>query len=299
MNSTQLDPRRLQMLSVVVRCGGVVEAARVLTMTPQALSQQIATLEKSVGTVLFDRSRRRLEPTALARELAMNGERIDAELVAARRNIASSTGQAKGTVRIATFQSAIRWLVVTALPRIRDSAPAIVPEIVETSGEGSLRALRSGEVDLVIDEVDRSGVHPVRDEPARGLVTHVLRNDPYQLVVPAGWGKDIRTLGDALTEPWIAAPLNSACRDAFARLCLKHKVAPKIAHTCLEFPAVLALVEAREGVALIPTIALSDKPSVDVCKVKGLGSRDLVAYQRTSRRGTEPAVDAVIAALRK
>jgi DNA-binding transcriptional LysR family regulator len=317
-----LDARRLRILHAVVESGGVIDAGRMLAMTPQAISQQINTLESEVGTQLFDRSRRRLEPSLLARELSRHGERIEAELLAARRCIATSTGHASGPVRIATFQSAIRWLVVSALPRIRASVPGILPEIVEMTGLELQRALRSGVVDLAIDEIDRpespirltgrkgragrtrtgADVGPDSMEefakgpgaPTKGIVSTLIRPDPYRVVVAAGKGRAIRTAADALKQPWIVAPVGSACRFAFDRLVSKHHVQPRVVHTCLEFPAVLALVEAGEGIALIPALGLLEQASIDVCDLSGLGGRDLVALQRRSRRGTEPAVDAVV-----
>jgi DNA-binding transcriptional LysR family regulator len=293
-----LDARRLNILNAVVQTGGVVGAGRMLSMTSQAISQQITTLEREVGTQLFDRSRRRLEPTLLARELAHHAERIEAELLAARRCITTSTGRASGLVRIATFQSAIRWLVVSALPRIRASAPGIVPEIVEMTGLELQRALRSGAVDLAIDEIDRAGRSKSLDETSTtGMVATLIRPDPYRLVTAVGKGRAIRSAAAALKQPWIVAPAGSACRHAFDRLVAKHGTQPRIAHTCLEFPAVLALVEAGEGIALIPSLGLLERAEVDICEVGGLGGRDLVALQRRSRRGTEPAVDAVIETL--
>jgi DNA-binding transcriptional LysR family regulator len=66
---------------------------------------------------------------------------------------------------------------------------------------------------------------------------------------------------------------------------------------CKEFPSVLALVAAGEGIAIVPDLAVADAHGVEPCQVPGLGARKLLAMQRTSRRGTEPAVDAVIRAL--
>jgi DNA-binding transcriptional LysR family regulator len=70
-----------------------------------------------------------------------------------------------------------------------------------------------------------------------------------------------------------------------------------VAHVCKEFPSVLALVAAGEGIAIVPELALGDAHAVEPCRIAGLSARELLAMQRTSRRGTEPAVDAVIHAL--
>src|SRR5262249_32404519 len=139
-----LSPQRLRILLAVVRADGVVGAARSLRLTPQAVSQQVGLLESELEVSLFDRTRRRLVPTQLARELAGHAERIEAELVAAQRTAASSTRRATGTVRVAAFLSVIRWLVVEALPLVRARQPGVTPMVVEMSGPGVLTELRAG-----------------------------------------------------------------------------------------------------------------------------------------------------------
>lgn len=63
--------------------------------------------------------------------------------------------------------------------------------------------------------------------------------------------------------------------------------------------AVIVGIAARKTSERIPELALCDASSVAACPITGLGARKLLALQRTSRRGTEPAVDAVVSALRQ
>jgi len=291
----EIDPRRMRVLLAVVRAHGVVGASKALHLTPQAVSQQIAALEGEAGVPLFDRSRRRLQPTEVGRLLAAHAERIESELVAARRTVAAATGRASGTVRIAAFQSAIRWLVVEALPVLRSEQPSIVPMVVELFGRRAESALRAGHVDLVIEERDESEPEA---RPA-SLTSTLLGRDPYRVVAADRVADALRTPRSLAGEPWIAAPDGASARVALDRLASRWGFAPKIAHVCLEFPSVLALVTAGEGIALVPELALADARGVTVCPVGRLGVRRLVAVQRSSSRGTEPAVEAVTRALRR
>jgi DNA-binding transcriptional LysR family regulator len=50
-----IDPRRLRVLHEVARRGGVMRAAEALHLTPSAVSQQLAHLEREVGLALVDR----------------------------------------------------------------------------------------------------------------------------------------------------------------------------------------------------------------------------------------------------
>ncbi|MFC9550233.1 LysR family transcriptional regulator, partial [Rhodococcus sp. NPDC056960] len=51
-----IDPRRLRYLLAVARAGGILAAADELHMTPSAVSQQIARLERETGQVLMTRT---------------------------------------------------------------------------------------------------------------------------------------------------------------------------------------------------------------------------------------------------
>src|SRR5262245_66660083 len=59
-----VDPRRLLVLDAVGRHGSLAGAARSLSLTPSAVSQQIAALERECGTQLLERSARSLRFTA-------------------------------------------------------------------------------------------------------------------------------------------------------------------------------------------------------------------------------------------
>jgi DNA-binding transcriptional LysR family regulator len=288
-----LEPRKLAVLLAVVRHGGVVDASAALHLTPQAVSLQISALERQLGVTLFDRATRRLVPTQLAIDLATHAERIEGELLAAAHTLARHTGAVTGVVRVAAFVSAIRWLVIDALPRIRRQAAGITVEIVELHGDSADRALRTGAVDLVIAEADDAHV-----VSARGLKHELLQVDPYRVLVPPQWRTVTRTAKALLAQPWVAGPPDYATRHALLRLAARHRTTPHIAHTCLEFPALIALVEAGEGSGIIPMLALKDVRTAHVVELAHLGARHLLTVQRSSRHGTEPTVDAVIAALR-
>ena len=290
-----VDPRRLGVFLAVVRAAGVVGASRALHLTPQAVSQQIAALEDELGVPLFDRTHRRLAPTAVGLTLAAHAERVEAELVAAGRAVAAATGRAAGVVRIAAFQSAIRWLVVEAIPVLRTEQPGVIPMVIELDGQGVGAALRTGEVDLVVDERDDGEPEP----GTRGIAIHLLRRDPYHIVAPSTIARTLRGVEALATQRWVAAPAGTACHAALLRLARRGRFEPDIAHLCKEFPSVLALVAAGEGVAIVPELALCDASAAAACPITGLGARKLLALQRTSRRGTEPAVDAVVSALRQ
>ncbi len=284
----ELDPRRLRVLRAVALRGGVMDAARLLHLTPSAVSQQLSQLEHEAGVALLDRSRRRIALTAAGRLLAERAERIEQELAAARRDLTALSGRVTGPVVVAGFATAIRHLIVPAIATLAGTHPDVRPSVVELEGPPALHELRTGAVDVLITEGDQ----PPTD--VTGLAAHPLTDDEYVIVVPSGWNP--RAMRDLTASPWIAAPPDTACGAALDRLATRHRFTPVRAHTCLEFPAVIALVAAGLGAAILPSLALGDLPpdTVTVTTLPVGGARRLTALSRSQ---PEPVATVLIEAL--
>jgi len=81
--------KHLRYFWAVARFGSIARASAMLHVTPQSISSQLAELETSLGTSLFRRVGRGLEPTDIARRVAGYAEQIFAledELLALVRN---------------------------------------------------------------------------------------------------------------------------------------------------------------------------------------------------------------------
>src|SRR4051812_40646510 len=150
----EIDPRRLRILHEVSRRGGVMKAAEALHLTPSAVSQQLAQLEREVGLALVDRSQRRVTLTPAGRVLAAYAERIEAQLVEARQELNRFTERLSGPVTVAAFPTVIRHLLVSALRTLAVRHPRITPVIHELFGPVAVQELRLGGVDLVVTERD-------------------------------------------------------------------------------------------------------------------------------------------------
>lgn len=295
-----VDPRRLLVLASVRRSGGVLAAARILHLTPSAVSQQIARLEAEVHAAVLDRARagggRAASLTPVGELLAARGDELAAVLARTERDLAALTG-AHGRVRIGAFPTAIRRLVAPALTACARDHPALVPEVLEVDETSGTGWLRQGTLDVLLVERDPVGRRPAARTEGRGsaaLVARELLVDPFQVVVPAVWPRpdDADRL---LRGAWVAGPAGSAARSALDALAASTRLPPPVpAHTAMEYPAVLALVAAGLGAAVVPTLALgytaqpgvrTATPAVDA------GHRRLVALTRT---GEPRAVESLL-----
>src|SRR5689334_3696155 len=95
----RIDLRRLAVFRTVVEAGGVTAAAAVLHRSPSAVSDDLAVLQRHLGTPLFEKVGRHLQPTAKARTLARSLERSYLDLQEAWDNAVG--GDASEPLRIA------------------------------------------------------------------------------------------------------------------------------------------------------------------------------------------------------
>src|SRR5499425_1738874 len=164
-----LDPRRLLVLRAVDRHGGVVGAAEVLRVTPSAISQQLAALERDAGVALVDRSRRGgqrpVELTAAGRRLAGYAAQLDQVLQEAEADIAAFASAAVGPVTVAAFFTILSGYVGPALTRLARTHPGIRVRVIELDEPQALPELHAGTIDLVFVEDDEQ----IRRRPPAGL----------------------------------------------------------------------------------------------------------------------------------
>ncbi|NKY22628.1 LysR family transcriptional regulator [Cellulomonas denverensis] len=284
------DPRRLAVLLAVHRAGGVLAAADLLHVTPSAVSQQIQRLEAEEGVAVLDRGPRGATLTAAGRILAEAAERIEAELVEARKSLAAMEGELSGRVTVAGFQTAIRAVIAPAMGVIAEHHPGIDLVIEEREPAESLRRLREGDADIVLLERDEEADAHV----PRGQRDVVLLEEPWRAVLPPAVATPAQ-LSDLAGATWLGAEPGTAAARALGRIA--GAVGPMtVRHVYYDFDVALALVAAGQGIGMLPALALQgDLPEqVTVATVPGLGSRRLVARHRATRREPGPAVSAVI-----
>jgi DNA-binding transcriptional LysR family regulator len=284
------DPRRLAVLLAVHRAGGVLAAADVLHVTPSAVSQQITRLEAEEGVAVLDRNPRGATLTAAGRILAEAAERIESELVEARKSLAALGGELSGRVTLAGFQTAIRAVVSPALSVLAEHHPGVELVVEEREPAESMRRLREGDADVVLLERDEDADTHV----PRGQRDVVLLEEPWRVVLPSSVATPTQ-LSDLAGVTWLAAEAGTAAARALSRVAAA--LGPVTTrHVYYDFDVALALVAAGQGVGMLPALALQGElpDGVTVATVPGLGSRRLVARHRATRREPGPAVVAVV-----
>ncbi|MEU9017388.1 LysR family transcriptional regulator [Actinomadura sp. NPDC048394] len=258
-----LDVRRLRILQHLAAYGTVAATAEALHLTPPAVSQHLAALQKEAGTPVVEKVGRTLRLTAAGELLVAHAEIILAELAAAESGLAALQTGRQGIVRIAAFPSAARALIAPLWRRLADAdasqAPSLRLSVVEP--DEALDQLRKRSTDLAL--VHSYTVLP-RDFPA-ACEQAVLMEEPVLLALhpaqadalhlTAGQPADLSLLADV---PWLAPGPETSCHEMIQRACGTAGFVPDIRACGSDFAVLTALVAAGAGAALVPRMALPE-----------------------------------------
>lgn len=177
-----MDLTRLRMLMAIGDSGSISAAARSLSYTAAAVSQQISKLERETGLSLVVRHSRGVTLTPPGEVLAEAGKDASLRLAVAEDDARQLAGIQTGKLRIATFQSASASLLPKILAPLYQRFPRLGLEFVQVPRDEARRMLRAHEVDLALIHE-----HPefpgTMDQP--GLTTEFLHADDLQLVAAA------------------------------------------------------------------------------------------------------------------
>ena len=265
----------------VHRSGGMLAAADNADMTPSAISQQIAKLEREAGVAVLDRQPGGAVLTAAGRVLVDAAERIEAELTDARRALSSLQGEVTGTVTIGAFQSVIQALLVTLIGDLKETHPGLDVVVHELDPEEGGRRLREGGIDVLLLEADS----PTGRSSPRGTHDVAILDEPWRVALPLN-APVPSTLDDLAGVTWLGVDENAAAHRATARVLATFDSTPVVTHTFNDSDVAISMVSEGLGVALLPSLALMGalrRESIQSVSMAGLGTRLIIARHRRTR----------------
>ncbi|SOE29843.1 transcriptional regulator [Streptomyces sp. OK228] len=251
---TVIEARHLRVLRAVAATGSFSAAGRELGCTQPAVSQQMKALESSVGTPLLVRTGREMRLTQAGEALVRHAAGIIAGLTAAEEEVAAIAGLRAGRVRLVSFPSGSSTLVPTALAALRAAHPGTRVSLEEAEPPESVEKLRAGDCDIALafryegaagaEEWDDLVVRPLLRDRLVGLVPEKHR------LARAG----SVAIAELAGEPWIAGC--PRCRGQLVEVCRAAGFVPRIDFATDDYPAVVGLVGAGLGVAVLPELAI-------------------------------------------
>ncbi|MET9090546.1 LysR family transcriptional regulator [Streptomyces cyaneofuscatus] len=294
---TEWDVKKLRILRTLRDRGTVTATAEALLMTPSAVSQQLTNLAKQLGVELLEPQGRRVRLTDAAHLVLRHAEAVFAQLERADAELTGYLRGEAGEVRVGAFSTAVPALVVPAVRLLRaEDRPGPDVRVREAEAAQAYELLTAGEVDLALSLAAHA---PTARDPRFSLFP--LLADPLDVALPAGHplaDAPALRLADLAADRWIFGG-SGPWSEITTAACEAAGFVPEQAHSAAGWTAILALVEAGMGIALVPRMASREQ------RREGVVMRVLEADQprrhvvAAVRHGAEsgPAVARVLAAL--
>ena len=242
-----MDERRLRAFLAIVEEGGVTAAASRLHVAQPSLSASLSSVERELGARLFDRVGRGLALTAAGRALVGPARQALLAIDAARSAVREIAEVLAGELRIVALATLAADPLPVLVGAFRRAHPGVTVEIREAeSTEEAARLVAEGTSEVGI-------VHlPV----ARGrLVATALGSQELRFVLPPGAGAARRPVSAATLRsvPLVVTPRGTSTRELLEQALAAAGVAPQIAVETAAREAIVPLVLAGAGAALLPT----------------------------------------------
>ena len=145
-----MDSRQLRYFETIFEKRSLTTAAGELRVATSALSHHLANLEDELGTRLFHRKPRGLEPTAAGERLYEHAKAILRAMQTAERDIKAAGGEVAGNVTIGMAYSAVKAIGIPLLQRILADYPKLNLSLSESLSGTTLLHLLAADVDMAL-----------------------------------------------------------------------------------------------------------------------------------------------------
>lgn len=166
--------RQMSYFVAVAELGSFRRAADSLEITQPTLTSQIASLEDSLGVVLFERSRKGATVSPAGRELLPHARRVLEESRGFHDLASSLGGEGAGTYRLGVTPTLGPYLLPTILPKIHAEFPDLKFYVREAAPSDLEEELKSARHDLILTTL------PIM---SRELIVAPLFREPLKLAI--------------------------------------------------------------------------------------------------------------------
>jgi DNA-binding transcriptional LysR family regulator len=244
-----MELRHLRYFLAVAEQGSFSAAARTLRVAQSAISEQLANLEQEIAVSLFARSSRKTELTPAGKVFLTDARRT---LSAADQAVdhAQQVHRGKaGTLRIGFFAGGTGVDFPRLIQTFRKQSPDVELSLVEMTSTQQWVA-------LVEDRIDIAFTRRLEPEFRPDLQSVLIQQDPIVAILPkhhpaAPGPVDVRDLAN---ERFVLSSRETspAVFDKAIELCSEAGFSPRIASISSVWSSVVLMVQAGEGVSLLP-----------------------------------------------
>ena len=279
-----VDLHLLEIFCHVFRERSFSRAARNLGLTQPTVSLHIRQFERAVGTPLFNRLGREIEPTAAGRFLYQHGSAILVLKRHLREKMAEFLNRVEGDLLIGASSMPGEYLLPPIIAVFQRDHPAVCAHLRISDTAATIADLKHGAVEL--------GVVGARTDD-RDLVFEPLASDSLVLIVPPTqeWQqREQLSLRELRQLPLIVREVGSGTRSSLERALTARGLELTQFRVNAEFGSTTAIkraVAGGHGVSFVPGLAIAAElaaAALRVVRVVGLGSITRTYHTVRSRR---------------
>lgn len=214
-----LTLRQLRLLSQLGRTLNLSKCAEALNTTQPAASRTLAQLESLLQVRLFDRTTKRIAPTAAGLSMVQHADRVLAELALAETSLHDLRGGVSGELRLGLLPVFSAQRVAAAVLAASQMLPAVRVQVQTYELEALREALEDGRIDLMLAhaewtvDLNRIEVLPVYEE--------------FSSIVAAPGHRLVRrrriSWADVAGERWVLPPHGTPLRPKLDRMLSVHR----------------------------------------------------------------------------
>jgi DNA-binding transcriptional LysR family regulator len=261
-----LEMRHLLALVAVVETGTFSGAAEQLGYTQSAVSQQVATLERIVGTPLFERpgGPRPVRLTTAGETLLTHARAVLARVSSAATDLRALASGEQGELRVGTLPSVGTKILPRLLRTFRAQWPGIEIVLRESRDSAELiHAVETGGIDVTFIDIGPYETGPLEVRP--------LLDDPMMFIAPAGApeaGQPAVSIADIAHLPMIGTR-NVGCRQIIDAAFRQAPVPPTYVFRSDDHPTIQGLIGSGMAYAVLPLLTVDEHdPDVAVIPIR-------------------------------
>jgi DNA-binding transcriptional LysR family regulator len=242
-----VELRQLEHFVAAAEEGHFSRAADRANIVQSGLSASIRSLERELGTRLFDRTTRRVELTESGRALLPEARRALGAAASAREAVAGVEGLQRGTLSLGIMQSLAAVQLPALLARFHSTHPAIDIRLRQAGSTVMLREVREGRLELAFATFPEGA--------AAGLVGHELLSETMMLACATTnplAERDSVSLASLRDQDFVDGSPEWGIRIANDRAFAAAGVERHVAFEINDLQTILDLVTHGLGVAILP-----------------------------------------------
>ena len=241
-----MDFRQMQYLVTLADEEQFTRAASVCGVSQSGLSAAIRALEDELGTSLFDRTTRRVEPTPAGLALLPHARTMLAQAAAARDAVVRATRELSGSLRVGSEQCLGIVDVVSLLDRVHRRYPLVDLDFTQAGSHELVRLVRDGRLDVAfIATEEHLGAVSRVEFGRRPMILLAAPDHPLARVDALSWNHLTDLDFVDFQESWAIRSLNDS-------MCLDNGVTRHVRCTVNDVHTLLDLVHRGLGAAIVP-----------------------------------------------